>query len=105
VAQTAAEAAIMDSTASKFNQAQEGLDAMLNRLLGELEILQTHFVGRAGRSFQSVKEAYQANQKKLAAALDETATAIRNSGTTYTNTDDEASSKVSGINVGMNLPL
>jgi WXG100 family type VII secretion target len=105
VAQTAAEAAIMESTAGKFEQVQEGLDSMLTRLLGELEILQTHWQGRAGRSFTQVKEAYQANQRKLSAALGETATAIRNSGTTYTATDDESSSKVSSINTSVSLPL
>lgn len=105
MAETSAEAAVMESTAGKFEQVQEGLDSMLSRLLGELEILSTHWVGRSGRSFTQVRDAFQANQKKLNAALAETATAIRNSGTTYTSTDDEASSKVSGINTGMNLPL
>jgi WXG100 family type VII secretion target len=95
----------MDSTAAKFEQTEEGLRSMLSRLLGELEILQSHWQGRAGRSFTQVRDAYDANLKKLSAALAETATAIRNSGSTYTNTDDEASSKVGGINVSMNLPL
>lgn len=95
----------MESTASKFEQVQEGLDSMLSRLLGELEILQTHFVGRAGTSFTQVKQAYQENQKKLSAALGETASAIRSSGTTYTSTDDEAASKVGGINTSVSLPL
>jgi WXG100 family type VII secretion target len=105
VAQTAAEAAIMESTAAKFEQTEEGLRSMLSRLLSELEILQSHWQGRAGRSFTQVRDAYDANLKKLSAALAETATAIRNSGTTYTNTDDESSSKVGGINTTMNLPL
>jgi WXG100 family type VII secretion target len=105
MAQTAAEAAIMESTAGKFEQVQEGLDSMLSRLLGELEILQTTWVGRAGRSFTQVKEAYQASQKKLSLALSETATAIRSSGSTYTNTDEEASSKVGNINTSVQLPL
>ena len=95
----------MESTAGKFEQVQEGLDSMLSRLLGELEILQTAWQGQAGKSFTQVRDAYQANQKKLSAALAETATAIRNSGTTYTSTDDESSSKVSGINTGLSLPL
>lgn len=95
----------MDSTASKFLSTQESLNSMLSRLLNELEILQTHWRGRAGRSFTSVKEAYQANQNKLSAALGETATAIRTSGTTYTSTDDEASTKVGGINTSVSLPL
>lgn len=95
----------MESTAGKFEQVQEGLDSMLSRLLGELEILSTHWVGRSGTSFTQVREAYQANQKKLSAALAETATAIRSSGSTYTSTDDTSADKVSGINMGMNLPL
>jgi len=95
----------MESTAAKFEQTEESLRSMLQRLLGELEILQTTWQGRAGRSFTQVRDAYDANLKKLSAALAETATAIRNSGTTYTNTDDEASSKVGGINTDLSLPL
>ena len=105
MAQTAAEAAIMESTASKFESTEEALRSMLQRLLGELEILQTHWQGRAGRSFTQVRDAYDANLKKLSSALAETATAIRNSGTTYTSTDDDASSKVGGINTNLSLPL
>jgi WXG100 family type VII secretion target len=105
VAQTAAEAAIMESTAGKFEQVHDSLDQMLSRLLNELEVLQSAWQGRAGRSFTQVKDAYQQNQKKLGMALAETATAIRSSGTNYTASDEEASSKVGGINTSMNLPL
>lgn len=105
MAQTAAEAAVMESTAAKFEQTEEALRSMLSRLLGELEILQSHWKGRAGTSFTQVRDAYDANLKKLSAALSETATAIRNSGTTYTSTDDESASKVGGIDTSMNLPL
>jgi WXG100 family type VII secretion target len=95
----------MEATAGKFEQAREGLDSMLTRLLGELEILQSHWKGRAGSSFTQVRDAYQANQKKLSLALGETATAIRTSGQTYTSTDDESSAKVGGINTNLSLPL
>jgi len=105
VAQTSAEAGIMASTAAKFDQTEEGLRSMLQRLLNELEILNTHWVGQSGRSFTQVKEAFEANMKKLSAALSETATAIRNSGTTYTSTDDESAGKVGGIDTSINLAL
>jgi WXG100 family type VII secretion target len=105
VAETAAEAAVMESTAAKFEQVDESLRGMLSRLLGELEILQSHFKGRAGTSFNQVKQAYEANLKKLSAALNETAAGIRSSGKTYTSTDDESASRVGGINTSMNLPL
>jgi len=95
----------MESTAGKFDQVHDSLDQMLSRLLNELEVLQSSWQGRAGRSFQQVKDAYQTNQRKLGTALAETSAAIRSSGTNYTASDEESSSKVSGINTGMNLPL
>jgi len=95
----------MESTAAKFEQTEEGLRSMLQRLLGELEILSSHWQGRSGRSFTQVRDAYDANLKKLSVALAETATAIRNSGTTYTTTDDESANKVGGIRSDISLPL
>lgn len=95
----------MESTAAKFDQSGDSLDSMLTKLLNELEVLQTAWKGRGGSSFTSVRDAYQANQKKLRAALGETATAIRTSGTNYTAVDDESAGKVGGINTTMNLPL
>ena len=95
----------MESTAAKFEQANDSLQTMLNRLMNELEVLQTAWQGSGGRSFGQVKEAWAANQKKLQEALRETATAIRTSGKQYTATDEESSSRVSGINTGISLPL
>jgi WXG100 family type VII secretion target len=105
VAQTAAEAAVMESTATKFESTRESLDSMLSRLLGELEILSSHWQGQSGRKFTDVKMAYEANQKKLSSALGETALAIRNSGTTYTSTDETSSASVGSINTNLSLPL
>lgn len=95
----------MDSTASKFDQANDSLNSMLSRLLNELEALRTGWQGAGGRSFESVKQAYEANQRKLSAALQETAGAIRTSGSNYTSTDQDSSSRVNNINTSVNLPL
>ena len=105
MATTAAEAAVMESAASKFEHVNESLQGMLSRLMGELEVLQTAWQGAGGRSFTQVKEAYAANQKKLSEALRETATAIRTSGKNYTAADEHSHSQVSGINTHVNLPL
>lgn len=78
---------------------------MLSRLIRELEGLHSAWQGAGGRSFTQVREAYQANQKKLSNALQETATAIRTSGQQYTATDEQSSSRVNNINTGLNLPL
>jgi WXG100 family type VII secretion target len=105
MAQTAAEAAVMESAAGKFESVNESLQSMLNRLMGELEALQTAWQGAGGKSFTQVKEAYAANQKKLSEALRETATAIRSSGKNYTAADEHSQSQVGGVNTNVNLPL
>lgn len=95
----------MEQVAGKFDRSGDDLDQMLSQLLNQLEVLQTAWKGRGGSSFTQVREAYQANQKKLRQALGETAQAIRTSGTNYTAVDDEASGKVGSINTSINLAL
>jgi WXG100 family type VII secretion target len=95
----------MESVAGKFETVHDSLDAMLSRLINELQVLETSWVGKAGTSFTAVRDAYQVNQRKLGQALAETAVAIRTSGTNYTATDDASSSKVSNIDTTVNLPL
>jgi len=95
----------METTAQKFEGVDDSLNSMLSRLLNELEALRTGWQGQAGRSFEQVKQAYEANQRKLSTALRETATAIRSSGTNYTATDEESSSRVGNISTSVNLPL
>lgn len=95
----------METAAAKFESVNESLQTMLSRLLNELEALQTAWVGRGGRSFTQVKEAYAANQRKLSDALRETATSIRSSGRNYSASDDHSSSQVGAINTQVNLPL
>jgi WXG100 family type VII secretion target len=105
VANTRAEAAVMESTASKFESVNDSLQGMLRRLMSELEVLQTAWVGSGGRSFTQVKEAWAADQERIQRALLETATAIRSSGQQYTASDTEAASRVAATNRGVNLPL
>ncbi|GIH11442.1 hypothetical protein Rhe02_95090 [Rhizocola hellebori] len=105
MAQTTAEAAAMETAASKFERVDDSLQSMLTRLMNELETLQTAWRGAGGNSFTNVKMAYQENQKALSRALRETATAIRTSGQQYTATDDEQASAVGNINASITLPL
>lgn len=95
----------METTAGKFEQVNDGLQSMLSKLLNELGALQGSWEGSGARSFENVKVAYEANQKKLGEALRETATAIRTAGKDYTAADEESGSRVNNINTSVNLPL
>lgn len=106
MSETASEAAIMAATAQKFDSSNDELQTMLSRLLSELEVLQTSWVGRAGTSFEQVKIAWAEDQKTLHNALAETATAIRTAGQEYTRADEEQAGRVSARNTGgINLAL
>jgi len=106
MSQTQAQAAFMETTASKFEHTNGELQSMLRTLLGNLEILQSGWKGAGGRSFQQVKEQWGQDQEKLQRALLETAGAIRSSGKNYEATDSESSSRMNSVNRGgINLPL
>ena len=92
----------MQSTARRFDDVNASLDGMLRRLLNELEGLRTQWTGSGGRSFDQVKEAWAADQRKLHRALNETATAVRTAGEKYTTTDASAADRFSTRHV---LPL
>jgi WXG100 family type VII secretion target len=105
VAQTQAEAAVMESTATKFESANSSLQSTLTKLMDRLTSLQTAWQGAGGKAFEQVKLQYEADQKALSNALTETASAIRTSGTAYTTSDTEAASRVVKSNSGLSLPL
>jgi WXG100 family type VII secretion target len=105
MSQTQAQAAVMESTAHKFETTNDSLQTMLKRLMDELSVLQSAWQGSGGRSFEQVKIAWEADQKKLQLALRETATAIRTSGKQYTATDDEASGRMKNIHHGGGVQL
>jgi WXG100 family type VII secretion target len=93
----------MAQTAGRFEQASASLASMLNRLMQELEILQTQWVGAGGRSFEQVKQAWAEDQARLQRALAETANAIRTSGRVYAATDEQAAGRFTHGSV--TLPL
>ena len=94
---------LMEATARRFDEVNRSLDAMLRRLMGELEILRTQWTGAGGRSFDRVKQAWAADQEKLHRALAETATAIRTSGRQYAQADESAAARVTAP--GGTMPL
>lgn len=105
VSTTQAQAAVMEATATKFENVNSSLQDMLKRLMRELEILHSQWQGRGGRSFTQVKLLWAADQEALQRALAETAVAIRTSGRQYTATDDAAAHRVGMSGGGVPLPL
>lgn len=103
---TEAQAAVMESTAARFDRANEVLEQMLRRLMEELSVLRTQWQGAGGRSFEQVKLAWAADQAALHAALAETAGAIRTSGRQYHTADASVADRLGAASRGgMVLPL
>jgi WXG100 family type VII secretion target len=105
VSTTEAQSQVMRQTADKFNTVNEGLQRMLNQLLGELEGLQTAWQGRGGTTFAQVQAQWSADQATLNQALSQTADAIRSAAGAYARTDDSAADTVSAAGHGRTLPL
>jgi len=105
VSQTQAELAIMQRAASRFDQVDEELDAMLRGLLQRLEVLQHAWRGAGGRSFEQVTAGWAREQAVLHRALRETAGAIRTAGTQYQATDAAAADRVTRAGRRIELPL
>ncbi|MEV0152959.1 WXG100 family type VII secretion target [Micromonospora sp. NPDC050686] len=106
MAETQAEAVVMQQTAAKFEQVDESLQSMLSSLMAELEVLQQAWQGAGGRSFEQVKQQWSQDQAALQRALRETATAIRTAGRQYDVSDSEAAGRVASTNRGgIQLPL
>jgi WXG100 family type VII secretion target len=105
MATTQAQAEVMAQTAARFDQVNLSLEAMLRRLMNELDVLRTQWQGAGGRSFEQVKSAWAHDQELLHRALAETADAIRRSGTGYRAVDGEAASRLAPASGGLKLPL
>ncbi|MEV0896559.1 WXG100 family type VII secretion target [Actinoplanes sp. NPDC049802] len=105
MAQTQAEAAVMASTATKFDETNTALQSMLSTLMSELSVLSGAWKGMGANAFEQVKSQYAADLKSLNNALAETAEAIRSSGTSYDAADSEAASRVSQTGGTFTLPL
>ena len=95
----------MHTTARRFDDVNQSLDAMLRRLLNELEGLRSQWTGAGGRSFEQVKQAWASDQEKLNRALSETATAVRTAGRQYDVADGAAADRMLAHRGGLTLPL
>ena len=73
VAQTKAEAAVMASTAAKFDHVNDSLQSMLSTLMSELSALNGTWRGLGASAFEQVKSQYAADLKALNQALAQTA--------------------------------
>jgi WXG100 family type VII secretion target len=103
---TQAQAVVMEQTAARFEQVNEGLQGMLSRLLAELEVVRTQWQGAGGRSFDQVKQAWAADQRALQEALLTTAGAIRTAGRRYDAADAEAAGRMTRTaRAPLDLPL
>jgi WXG100 family type VII secretion target len=95
----------MEQTAARFDHISDSLQVMLKRLLGELEVLQSAWVGAGGTSFQQVKQAWAADQAALQRALAQTADAMRSAGRHYTAADEAAAVRFTTSRGRPALPL
>jgi ESAT-6 family protein len=105
MAGTQAEAAVMASTAAKFDGVNDSLQSMLSTLMSELSVLSGAWKGRGAHAFEQVKTQYAADLRKLNRALAETADSIRQSGVHYELTDNDAASRVANTGGNFQLPL
>jgi WXG100 family type VII secretion target len=95
----------MEQVAGKFESTNSAIQGMLSSLMGQLESMQSRWVGAGGMSFTQVKTAWADDMKKISQALTETADAVRTSGLNYTGTDDSAQQRVAATHQPVNLPL
>jgi WXG100 family type VII secretion target len=106
VADTTAQAAVMEKAASQFEDGNAQMQQMLTSLLAELSALQQAWRGSGGTAFEQVKQRWEEDQRKLQQALTETANAIRTAGRVYTSTDSSAADRVGATHSGGHqLPL
>ncbi len=105
VSTTQAQADVMERTAAKFEQVNDALEAMLKRLMGELDQLRSQWQGAGGRSFDETRQEWANDQSRMHKALTETATAIRTAGKDYTASDAGAADRVRNTRGTIALPL
>ncbi|MFI5934860.1 WXG100 family type VII secretion target [Actinoplanes sp. NPDC051494] len=97
---TQAESAVMAQTAAKFDQTNQDLTSMLNRLMSELSVLQSAWAGRGAKAFETVRAQYQQDLSQINKALADTAEAIKTSGVSYDTTDESAAQSMTGAGGG-----
>src|SRR4051812_23278677 len=105
MAHTQTQSAVMVSTAAKFDEINNSLTAMLNKLMFDLSALHGSWKGLAATEFERVKTQYAEDLSDLNRALSETATAIRSSSAGYDASDDRAAERVTSSGGSSILPL
>lgn len=84
----------MEQVARKFVDAHDSLQSTLSSLLREVAEVHRDWRGRGALSFQAISEAWGRDQKRMLAALAETAQGIRTAGRDYAATDDVVSQRM-----------
>jgi WXG100 family type VII secretion target len=97
--------AVMSQAAQQFVQIDHDMQAMLRRLMDELEALHAAWQGRGARSFAQTKTAWAEHLKVMHVALLETAEAIRTAGTHYDASETDAVSLMTQVRGRLDLPL
>ena len=100
-----AEAAVMASTAARFDEVNTSLHSTLSTLMSELSVLSGAWKGLGAAAFEQVKTQYAADLRRLGGALGETAEAIRSSGAGYDAADTGAAARVARSGGTIDLPL
>jgi WXG100 family type VII secretion target len=95
---TQAQQAELNSAAQRFEQVNGELQGMLSTLMRELEITRSGWQGAGGRTFETVKHAWNADQEALNKNLLETAEGLKTAGQNYTATDAEADARFKRVN-------
>lgn len=102
---TQAQTELMERTAAKFESVNQSLDAMLKRLMADLDQLKSQWQGAGGRSFDETRREWANDQERLHRALAETATAIRTAGRDYAVSDTGAADRFKTTRGTTPLPL
>ena len=97
VSTTAAQAAVMQQTASHFDDAKGNLDTTLKHLMGHLDALLAHgWTGAAANAFSNSRMQWGDDQTNLNNNLGATAQMLRDAAATYTTTDDSGAGRFGG---------
>lgn len=95
---TQAQQAELNSAAQRFEQVNGELQGMLSTLMRELEITRSGWQGAGGRTFETVKQAWNADQEALHRNLLETAEGLKTAGQNYMASDAEADARFKRVN-------
>jgi WXG100 family type VII secretion target len=103
--ETTTDTGLMETTARNFETEADGLLEFLKGLMNRVEDLKPYWMGRSGTAYQTVMFTWSENQDAINRELVETAGLIRTSGTNYGNTEDTATSNITGQAGTLPLPL